>query len=330
MIPNIFISSTIEDLHHLRDAVRDTVEELGYNPVMSEYGDIGYLPTASAEDSCYIALKDCQIALILIGKRYGSISFNNISVTQNESQVARSKNIPLITLIDQEVLTYKRVYDANPTSHPIFPGMENPQKTFEFLQEIMDLPLNNGILPFANVTNARSHLKHQLAFLFGELLRNRFDPLKTEIKDVLSEIATLRHELTGKKDKDFNPTIFLKAMRFLLDDQNKDFRQLVEHICDSLDLGIPILLKTNTFDEFLKEAGANLEIIESKPNVQKLFADGKISMFSERTDDRLDLNEKTKSNLLLGFVYGKGLMMNSKAKRRFNYLHDAFKKAVAQ
>ncbi|MCJ7812359.1 DUF4062 domain-containing protein, partial [bacterium] len=43
MIPNVFISSTIKDLHYLRDAIRDLVKELGYRPIMSEYGDIGYI-----------------------------------------------------------------------------------------------------------------------------------------------------------------------------------------------------------------------------------------------------------------------------------------------
>jgi len=30
MIPNVFVSSTIEDLHHLRDAIRETLADLGY------------------------------------------------------------------------------------------------------------------------------------------------------------------------------------------------------------------------------------------------------------------------------------------------------------
>ncbi len=330
MIPNIFISSTIEDLHHLRDAIRDTVAELGYNPVMSEYGDIGYLPTVSAEDSCYIALRDCQLAIILIGKRYGSISLNNVSITQNESRIARSKGIPLISLIDQEVLTYKRVHDATSASTAVFPGMENPQKTFAFIQEIIDSSLNNGILPFSNVTDARLHLKRQLAHLFGDLLRNRFDPLKAEIKDVLSEIATLRHELSSDKGKDFNPQKFLKAMRFLLDDEHKDFRELVEHICDSLDAAIPVLFGSNTFDDFIKVTGTTIQIVEKMPDSRKLFDEGKMYSFHERVAGRTGPDDKKYPNLFWGFLYGKGMIMNSKAKRHFNYLHETFKKAAAQ
>lgn len=327
MIPNIFISSTIEDLHHLRDATRDTIAELGYNPVMSEYGDIGYLPTASAEDSCYMALQDCQLAVILIGKRYGSISGNNISITQNESRVARTKGIPLISLVDQEVLTFKRVHDASTAGSAVFPGMDHPEKTFVFIQETMDSPLNNGVLAFSNVSDARDHLKHQLAHLVGDLLRNRFDPLKAEIKDVLSEIATLRHELTAQKDKDFSPQKFLRAMRFLLDDEHKSFRDLLEHICESLDSAIPILLRSKTFDEFLKSTGADVQILDEEPNINNLFEERKLYSFHESLPEGVDPKEGEET-LFWGLLVGKGVVMNLGAKLRFDSLFVSFNKVA--
>lgn len=72
MVPNVFISSTIEDLSYLRESIRESILDLACTPVMSDYGDIGYLPQISVEDACYKALKDCQIAIIIIDKRYGS------------------------------------------------------------------------------------------------------------------------------------------------------------------------------------------------------------------------------------------------------------------
>jgi len=113
MIPNIFISSTIEDLHHLRDSIRDLIQEIGYTPIMSEWDDIGYLPTTSAEESCYLTLQDCQIAIFIIGKRYGSISENGLSITHNEFRATRRSNIPVIFLVNEEVITFKKVHDAN-------------------------------------------------------------------------------------------------------------------------------------------------------------------------------------------------------------------------
>jgi len=105
MIPNIFISSTVKDLHYLRDAVRDIVNQLGYNPVMSEYGEIGYLPSMTAEDSCYYRIKECQLVILIIGKRYSSPSLNGQSVTENEYESTVQNKKPIITIVDEEVLT---------------------------------------------------------------------------------------------------------------------------------------------------------------------------------------------------------------------------------
>jgi hypothetical protein len=260
MIPNVFVSSTVEDLHHLRDAVRDVIADLAYIPVMSEYGDVGYLPSASAEDSCYLTIRQCQLAILLIGKRYGSIGKNDLSITHNEFRAARDQKLPVFCLIDQDVLSFKRVYDANTSKEGLsFPGMDNPQKTFDFIQEFLDSPVNNGFQPFSNVSETRFRLKVQLAHFVGDLLRSRFSPINSEIKDILSEIKTLRHEL--KVEPKSEALKFLKTIRFLLDDHYSNYRDLIKHLYASIDLAIPDINNSDTFEEFvLKATGAKLEI----------------------------------------------------------------------
>jgi len=260
MVPYIFIASTIEDLHHLRDAVRDVILELAYNPVMSEYGDIGYLPSASAEDSCYLTMRQCQLAVIIIGKRYGSVSANGLSVTQNEFTAARDQGLPVICLVDSEVVSSKRVFDAN-TGNINIPGMDAPQKTFSFLQTVTDAPVNNGVLTFTNVSSVRQHIKNQFAHVFGDLLMRRTDPMKGDVKDILSEIKTLRHELEGEGGKD--ATSFMKAVRFLLEDSNKPYRDVVEHLVGSIEQGVPDLIASRTFAEFVERiTGSPPEVID--------------------------------------------------------------------
>ncbi len=39
-VPRMFISSTCFDLHEVRRNIRDFISNFGYEPVMSEYGDI--------------------------------------------------------------------------------------------------------------------------------------------------------------------------------------------------------------------------------------------------------------------------------------------------
>lgn len=268
MIPAIFVSSTVEDLHHLRDGIRDTIAELGYTPIMSEYGDIGYLPRTSAQDSCYQSLKDCQLAILIIGKRYGSVTKTGISVTENEFATAKETRIPIVTVIDQEVLSFKRVYDAHPDGKKpdCFPGMEDPGKTFAFIQSVMQGPTNNGILPFSNVAEARSHLKRQFAHIFGDLLRNQHNALTASIRDVLSEIKTLRHELSGGRGPDSR---FLMAIRFLVDDTNDQMRKLMEQTSGPIDTAVPVVYEAPTFEDFLKRIGYSLRLIELPPEDKK-------------------------------------------------------------
>jgi hypothetical protein len=271
MIPNIFISSTILDLHHLRDSIRDTISDLGYNPIMSDYGDIGYLPTDSAEESCYLAIKDCQLAVFIVAKRYGYISSNGLSVTHNEFKTARKNRIPVIFLVDEEILSYKKVYDATELkskSSIIFPGMETPNKVFELVKEFSESEINNGLITYTTVSSAKINIKKQLAHIVGDLLRKQFDPIQNEIKDILTEITTLKHILL-KKEKDV-AKVFSVAFRELLDSENDDLRNMIEIMSGSLENGVQDMQKYNTLLDYFKAKEVKIEILPSDKVREKI------------------------------------------------------------
>jgi hypothetical protein len=272
MIPNVFVSSTIEDLQHLREAVRDVIAELGYVPVMSEYGGIGYLPTSSAQDSCYLEVGNCQMAVVIVGKKYGALTSNGVSVTQNEYRTARDRKIPIFCVIDQEVLTYKKVYDGqNADRKPSFTDMDDPARTFLFVDEITKSPVNNAYLAYASVADVRDKLKTQIAHHVGEMLKLKIDPLKSGLDDVLSEVKTLRHELG--QDRSAKPSNdFLRAIRFLLDDDNKHYKDLLEELYDTADAAVPHLIASNTFEELITKAGWKFQIVEDAIDPERPFA----------------------------------------------------------
>ena len=83
---------------------------------------------------------------------------------------------------------------------------------------VMNSSTNNAILPFANVTDARQMIKTQFAHLFAEMLRQKSNPVISDIRDVLSEIKTLRHELIKEPTSKAN-LAFLQILRMLLKDQ---------------------------------------------------------------------------------------------------------------
>lgn len=217
---------------------------------MSEYGDVGYLPSESAEDSCYIAMRDCQMSIMIIGKRYGSFSENGLSVTHNEFRTARERNVPVIFLVNEEVLAFKRVYEANEKNGTMnFPGMENPSNIFNLIKEFTESKLNNGLITFNNVQSAKANLKKQLAHIVGDLLKRRFDPMQGEIKDILSEITTLRHMLL--KNEQEIAQQFSVAFRFLLNEENEYLKDISETVSGSLEKAVPELLKHNNFSSYL-------------------------------------------------------------------------------
>lgn len=272
MKPNIFISSTINDLSHLRDSIRDLISELDYNPIMSEYGDIGYLPTESAEDSCYIAMKDCQMSIMIIGKRYGSISDNGLSVTHNEFRTARERKIPIIFLVNEEVLSFKRVYEANDKDQEMnFPGMENPKKIFDLIREFSEFKFNNGLITYSNVQSAKNNLKGQFAHIVGDLLKRKLDPVKSEIKDILSEITTLRHILL--KNEQEIAEQFATAFRFLLNEENKYLKEISETVSNSMEKAVPEMIKQETFESYLHSKGVEIIKMDTKEATKKLGLD---------------------------------------------------------
>jgi len=249
VLPLVFVSSTIEDLQHLRDAIRDAIIDLAYQPVMSEYGDIGYLTDRSAAESCYLTARECQIAILILGKRYGSIGDDGRSVTHNEFMAAREHQVPVICLVDREVLTYKKLFEANAGTLKI-PGMESPERTFGLIDEIAKATTNNAVLGFATVHEAKALVKSQIAHKVGNLLRRSQDPIGADVRELLAELKTVRHEIAiGTQAPQF-----MRAARFLLNEANDEYREIIEWLFGSIENGIPVLLESALFDEVIAKA----------------------------------------------------------------------------
>jgi Domain of unknown function (DUF4062) len=334
MIPNVFVSSTIQDLHHLRDAIRDVVTELGYTPFMSEYGDLGYLPDTTAEKSCYRMMEQCQLAIIVIGKRYGSPGSAGVSVTHNEFRTARERGIPVICLIDHEVLAFKRLYDVAAGREPFVKlGMDAPDDTFNFIRDVTSSPVNNSVLGFATVADARFHLKRQLAHLFGELLRTRFDSTRAEIKDILSELKTLRHDLKSIGTKE-HPG-FLKAVRFLVDDSTSGtaYRRLLAVLSRPVDAAVPQLISAQSFDTVVEQFTGK-GVATFQPNY-KNFDETKQLLQSRgitkwhQISVEIDAEARKQMSVIFALTPEGELMINESGLEFFRDLHQQFLRFVS-
>lgn len=328
MIPNVFVSSTIVDLQYLRDAVRDALKDIGLRPVMSEYSEVGFIPDQSAETSCYMTLLQCQIAVVIVGKRYGSTGANSVSVTHNEFRIARERKIPIICLVDAEVLSFKRVFEANPSPAALaFPGLEHPESTFDFITEIAESPHNNAISPFSSVADARETLRAQLAHLYGDLLARHMDPVKAEVRDVLAEVRTLRHALL-REDPD-QTRRWLKVTRLLLDDRYTPYRQLLDHLPGHFEDNIPKLIDTPSFVEAAQAvSGKPIKLFEAPEGtrVKDYFK------FFPEPPAYLNLYQLTQGEsikeIALGVSRSGEIMANSQAIELLDALHRELREAA--
>ena len=76
-------------------------------------------------------------------------------------------------------------------------------------------------------------------------------PSKTmaSLNDILSEVKTLREAMTKNSKPDVQ---FLAAIRFLLDDENAQLRNIVKHCCSgSIESAIPKIVESDDIEAFL-------------------------------------------------------------------------------
>lgn len=318
MIPNIFVSSTVDDLRYLRDGLREAIEDLAYNAILSEYGGVGYLRQATAADSCVATVQQCQMMVLIVGKRYGSISTDGLSVTHHEMRKARELRIPIITFVESDVLAYKKIYDAN-RSIPLkdFPGMDNPAMTFQLIDEVINAPFYNGLIQFGTVGDAQKHLKAQIANFVGDALGEVISPIKAEIQDLRSDVKSLLQTIRPAPDQ--NATNFLNVMRFLLDDTNAQYRKLLEGLFGNIDVAVAKVIDAPTFDDVIKRSGVNLEVVDPAELKSLIEGSRNAPVGDPGSTDRMCLNAQWGSVWGGYGVFADGrVVMDAKAKKHFD------------
>lgn len=262
MIPSVFISSTIADLHYVREVARKVVKDFAMNPVMSDFGEIAYMGGNTAESSCYLSVGDCKLMILIIGRRYGSPSKRNpdLSITENEFDEAQLNKPYLITLVEKDVINFKAVHDKNQGNKMNFPGMDKPEKTFALIDKVNDASQDNGIFPFSNAEDVDRILRLQFAGLFGRLLDEKIRPEKETIKDVLSEIQSIKASFIKKhSDESQKMADVTRGARYLLEERNNWFAKLVNRLGD-IEALVTKIKVSKDLPEFVTKLGFKMRI----------------------------------------------------------------------
>ncbi|MBA5604124.1 DUF4062 domain-containing protein [Duganella sp. FT3S] len=198
----VFLSSTCYDLSVVRGQLRQFVESLGHEPVMSDYNDVVYDPRTHTHTSCIDEVAGADAVVVIIGSRFGgrvvpqalqkvdleslkSVSKSheilktkeNLSITQLEVLKAIESSIPLFVFVDDRVMHDHATYEKNKSkaiaSEIEFDSIDKPETAryiFEFINFLRLRSTNNGITTFSRLQDIEDSLRKQWSGLLQRLL----------------------------------------------------------------------------------------------------------------------------------------------------------------
>lgn len=201
----VFVSSTCYDLSVVRSQLRIFIQNLGHEPVMSDYNDILYDPRIHTHSSCVDEVAACDMVVLIVGRRFGGKTVpealnkldleslysesksteslkkkENLSVTQLEILKAVESGVPVFTFIDNGVwhdhATYEKNKDKGIISDIEFSSIQKQDTAvfiFEFINFLRHRARGNSVFPFSKLQDIEEILKKQWSSLFQKLLQEQ-------------------------------------------------------------------------------------------------------------------------------------------------------------
>jgi hypothetical protein len=163
-LPAVFVSSTCYDLQQVRTNIRSFVEEIGMEPLLSEYDSFPVDPAAGTVENCLKTVEQrADVFILIIGGRYGfDKTPSGKSITNLEYLRAKAKGIPIFVFVHKPVLSYLEVWKLNSDGN--YKGIVDTTKLFEFVSSLRDSG-GTWVYPFESAHDITTTLKKQLAYL---------------------------------------------------------------------------------------------------------------------------------------------------------------------
>ena len=180
--PRVFISSTCFDLAEVRDSLTSFCEGFGFEVVMSDRGDVFYHPDLHTHESCINEIANCQLFILIIGRRFGG-KYKvdpSKSITNAEYTAAKEKEVPIFSFVKEDVLADHHVYQRNKgkefAASIEYPSMEKQtyaENIFNFIDTVRSPSKNNGFFSFKFARDLHDSLRKQWAGMFFDFLSQR-------------------------------------------------------------------------------------------------------------------------------------------------------------
>lgn len=205
---NIFISSTCKDLHQDRLVLKNGIENLGHNVILSESFTFPIEPTKNTIDNCIdIVRNEADILILLIKDNYGYIvPKTGRSVTHMELQTAQDKGIPIYTFTNSETLRQKVLLEGQLNEDSEF------LKVCKFIDEVRQ-KRSLWNFEYSGVDDILNTIKTQLSILMKHSLsaRNKVDAL--DKKWIFPHISPEAYRLLVYMEKNYVERFFFQVMK---------------------------------------------------------------------------------------------------------------------
>lgn len=259
MVPHIFVSSTITDLHYLRDIIRDTLASLAYQPVMSEHGGVGYICEDGPVDCCFGAIERCDMVILIVGASYGSVDETALSITHQEFKKACEARIPVLTFVESRVRTYFELNRKSPDAvkWDQVKDLDGAEGIFSLLTEVIQSSNTGALISFSGGQEIAHLLKLNLAHFMGDRLRNLGK--RTANSDILAEVKALANLLTRNESAEQSIyRVHATVLRFMLDDNCVQFREFIQWVFGDLDEAIDCIAACPDLASLVRARGLKL------------------------------------------------------------------------
>jgi len=254
------------------------IRSLGFEPILSEQGDVAYAPDIALDESCYREVQNCDIYVLIIGGRYGSeISATEEksamglydryqSVTKQEHKSAADKDIPVFVLIEKGVYAEYQTFKRNRDNKTISYAHVDSINIFEFIDEILSRPRNNPVYAFENHSDIESWLRDQWAGLFRELIDRMSG--QQQLASLTAQVAQMAEINTTLKKylEDLLSTESPEKSKELIESENQRLAMadkiiriqrdvMIDVFMTDFELSgsdiIPLLEKSSSYDDFI-------------------------------------------------------------------------------
>lgn len=186
----------------MRASLERFIDDLGYEAVLFEKGDVPYAHGQPLDESCYTEVGNADIFVLIVGGRYGSPSSRKLgvgksgstsgdeiaSVSREEFRRADERGIPIWVLVDSAVLSELETYRKNRTSGNVVYAHVDSTSVFEFLEEI--LAKGKPYFAFTRPLDVEEWLCAQWAGRFRDLIRANVH--QKPVEDLAVQVETLK------------------------------------------------------------------------------------------------------------------------------------------